>query len=39
VRFIWSRITRATTRWEQKFSPDEGKTWEKNWIMSATRVE
>jgi len=39
VRFTWSDITRTTARWEQAFSPDEGKTWEKNWIMTMTRVE
>ncbi len=38
VRFTWSNITRTTARWEQDFSPDEGKTWEKNWIMTMTRV-
>ena len=39
ARFTWSQITRTTARWEQDFSPDEGKTWEKNWIMTMTRVE
>jgi hypothetical protein len=23
----------------QDFSPDDGKTWEKNWIMTMTRVD
>jgi hypothetical protein len=26
-------------RWEQAFSPDDGKTWERNWIMTMTRVD
>ena len=39
VRFTWSDITEIGVRWEQAFSPDEGHTWEKNWIMEMTRVE
>jgi len=39
VRFVWSEITQNTARWEQAFSPDEGKTWERNWIMTMTRIE
>ena len=39
VRFTWSDITRNGARWEQAFSPDDGKTWEKNWVMTMTRVE
>src|ERR1017187_880121 len=38
VRFIWSRLTPATARWEQAFSADEGSTWETNWVMDMTRV-
>lgn len=38
VRYTWSRTSTPTPRWEQAFSPDEGKTWETNWIMDATRV-
>jgi len=39
VRFTWSNITKNGAPWEQAFSPDDGKTWEKNWIMTMTRVE
>lgn len=39
VRYTWSNITKTSARWEQDFSPDEGRTWEKNWIMIMTRVE
>ena len=39
VRFTWSNITKTSARWEQAFSPDDGQTWEKNWIMVHTRIE
>ncbi|GLS38249.1 hypothetical protein GCM10010869_38430 [Mesorhizobium tianshanense] len=37
VRFLWSRITENSARWEQAFSPDGGKSWETNWIMDFAR--
>ncbi|TIQ24379.1 MAG: DUF1579 domain-containing protein, partial [Mesorhizobium sp.] len=37
VRFLWSRITEKSARWEQAFSPDGGKSWETNWIMHFAR--
>ena len=39
VRFIWSRTTTGTPRWEQAFSEDGGETWETNWIMDFTPLE
>jgi hypothetical protein len=38
VRYLWSRITGRTARWEQAFSLDEGNNWETNWYMDFTRV-
>ena len=38
VRFIWSDISSNHARWEQMFSPDNGNTWETNWIMLFTRT-
>ncbi len=38
VRFIFSDITATTFRLEQAFSPDEGRTWEANWIATFRRV-
>jgi len=31
MRFTGSHITPTSARWEQAFSPDDGKTWETNW--------
>lgn len=39
VRFAWTNITDMTARWDQSFSPDEGKTWELNSIMEFARDE
>jgi hypothetical protein len=38
VRFLWSRITPQSCRWEQAFSDDGGRNWETNWIMDITRT-
>ena len=38
MRFIWSRITPTSARWEQAYSADAGKTWETNWIMEFRRA-
>lgn len=38
VRFIFSDITATTFRLEQAFSPDEGRTWETNWIATFKRL-
>jgi hypothetical protein len=38
ARFIWSNITATSGHWEQADSPDEGKTWETNWVQDITRV-
>ena len=37
-RFLWTRPTADSARWEQALSDDGGKTWETNWIMSFTRI-
>ena len=38
VRYLWSRITDKSARWEQAFSTDEGNSWETNWFMDFTRM-
>ena len=38
VRYLWSRITDGSARWEQAFSLDEGNSWETNWYMDFARV-
>lgn len=38
VRFLWSRITPRSARWERAFSLDEGNSWETNWFMDFTRA-
>jgi hypothetical protein len=38
VRFVISRPTPDTCRFEQAFSDDGGKTWEVNWIAVDTRM-
>jgi hypothetical protein len=39
VRFVWSDIHTPMPKWEQYFSPDNGKTWEKNWVMTFELLE
>ena len=39
TRYIWSRITAKSARWEQAMSNDLGKTWDTNWVMDFSRVE
>jgi hypothetical protein len=38
VRFIFSELAKDTFRFEQAFSPDEGTTWEVNWVATFRRV-
>lgn len=38
ARYRWSEITANSARWEQAFSPDNGATWEVNWVMHFTRA-
>jgi hypothetical protein len=38
TRFIWSKITPTSARWEQAYSSDGGKTWETNWTMEFRRI-
>jgi hypothetical protein len=39
VRFLWSHEGRTSCHWEQAFSPDNGITWETNWVMQFDRVQ
>ena len=39
VRNGFSEITENSSRFEQAFSDDGGKTWETNWIMTFTRAK
>ena len=39
VRNSFSDITPDSSRFEQAFSDDGGKTWEVNWVMTFTRVK
>lgn len=39
VRFVITKITEDSYRFEQAFSDDGGKTWEVNWIAVDTRVK
>jgi hypothetical protein len=37
VRNTYSNITKDGAIFEQAFSPDGGKTWEKNWVIAFAR--
>lgn len=37
VRYVWLDISHNSSRMEQSFSPDGGKTWEVNWICELSR--
>jgi len=37
VRYVWLNLTPTSSRMEQSFSPDGGKTWEVNWICELSR--
>ena len=39
ARFLWSNITPTSGHWEQADSPDEGKTWETNWVQDIERTQ
>jgi hypothetical protein len=39
VRNSFMDITPDSARFEQTFSDDEGKTWEKNWVMTFRRLK
>src|SRR5262245_14695064 len=38
VRFLWSKITPDSARWEQSFSFDGGHSFVPNWVMSFRRA-
>lgn len=38
VRFVISKVTDASWRFEQAYSEDGGRTWELNWVATDTRV-
>jgi hypothetical protein len=37
VRYVWLNISPKAARMEQFFSPEDGKTWETNWVCELTR--
>jgi hypothetical protein len=37
IQFVWDEITENSARWRQRFSFDEGRTWELNWEAEHTR--
>jgi hypothetical protein len=38
VRYVWSRVSTSTPRWEQAFSDDDGETWETNFVSEFERA-
>ena len=38
LRFVFSDVTKKSFHGEQSFSPDDGKSWETNWIEDFTRA-
>jgi hypothetical protein len=36
IRFEWTLTRDQHPHWEQAFSPDDGRTWEVNWVMDFT---
>lgn len=38
VRGVFTSLSSSLMQWEQAFSPDEGRTWETNWVMRYTRT-
>lgn len=39
MRFTYENLGPRDARWSQAFSPDDGASWETNWIMEFTRVK
>ena len=37
VRYVWLNLSPKSSRMEQSYSPDGGKTWEVNWICELLR--
>jgi hypothetical protein len=37
VRYLWLNLSPNSSRMEQSYSPDGGKTWEVNWICELSR--
>ena len=38
TRYTWSQISATTARWEQAYSADDGRSWERNWVMTYSRT-
>jgi hypothetical protein len=37
VRYVWTDVSPKSARMEQSFSPDGGKNWAVNWIVTLSR--